>query len=78
MQNILGDLSRMAWYSNAYKFGYNALIVIPLLKERGPLGILVIYASEPEAFVDPEIENLKVLSEKISQKLVLGWKDIER
>jgi two-component system, chemotaxis family, CheB/CheR fusion protein len=75
IRNIQKDLSQKLWHPDARKNEYNAYIILPLRLKNEPLGVLFIYAAEPEAFFEQEIDRLVALSKHISQKLGLGWKD---
>ncbi len=51
-----------------------SLLVLPILLEKAPLGVLVIYAAEPEAFADQEVALLETLSESLALALGPLWK----
>ena len=54
---------------DALKYQYNSLVALSLALESRSLGVLFIYAAEPEAFVEQEMRSLIRLSERIAQKL---------
>jgi PAS domain S-box-containing protein len=67
IQNIHADPAQKPWRMDAQKLGYTSCIVLPLVQSDRPLGVLVIYAEEPEAFMDPEAKSLMSLAAGISQ-----------
>ena len=50
----------------ALRRGYRSLIVLPLFVDRAPVGILSIFATEPDFFDEEEIELLTALANDIS------------
>jgi two-component system, chemotaxis family, CheB/CheR fusion protein len=74
VRNLHQVPSQKLWHADARKNEYNAYIVLPLMHERGLLGALFIYAADPEAFIEQEIDRLEVLSKRISHKLGPIWK----
>jgi len=72
IQNIHSDPAHKSWRMDAQKQGYNSFVVLPLRQGNDPLGVLVIYAAEADAFVDPETEPLMALAAGISQVLEPG------
>lgn len=54
------------WRDDALKRGYSAAIAIPLFIETTPLGALNIYASEPAAFGDREVDLLTELANDLA------------
>jgi len=69
LQNLHLDPGQKSWHSDASKQGYASFVVLPLLLEKDPLGALVIYAAEPDAFADPETGPLMAIAREISRKL---------
>jgi hypothetical protein len=43
-----------------------------------PLGVLVIYADEPDAFVQPEVAGLVAFSRRIAQAMGPNWQKLKR
>jgi two-component system, chemotaxis family, CheB/CheR fusion protein len=72
IREILGNQSYQSLITDALKYEYNSLIVLPLALESRSLGVLFIYAAEPEAFVEQEMSSLVLLSERITAKLRAG------
>lgn len=64
-----------AWRSDAREHHYGSMIVLPLslenepVHEKAPLGVMVIYATEPESFEAQEVELLESLSKNVAQTL---------
>jgi two-component system, chemotaxis family, CheB/CheR fusion protein len=56
--------------ADARKRGFGSLLVLPLIHKADQLGVLVIYATEPEAFVKPEVDALILLSERVAQAAI--------
>jgi len=75
VRNLQSDPARKSGQAGTRKNEYNAYIILPLLPPNEPLGVLFIYAAEPEAFIEQEIDRLAALSNRISQKLGPGWID---
>jgi two-component system, chemotaxis family, CheB/CheR fusion protein len=78
IRNIPTDPAQKYWRADALKRHYGSFIALPLIHENEPLGVLVIYATEPEAFVDQEVESLSMLSESIAQAVDPNGKELER
>jgi two-component system, chemotaxis family, CheB/CheR fusion protein len=55
-----------------------SFLVLPFLFEQDPFGVLVVYASDPEAFADQEIEALGSFSEKLALALAPVWNQPEQ
>ncbi len=76
IRDIQGDMFNQSLISDALKYEYNNLIALPLVLESRPLGVLFIYAAEPEAFVEQEMNSLILLSKRIAQKMGSSQVDI--
>ena len=72
IRGIQGDEFNQSLMSDALKYEYNNLIALPLVLESRSLGVLFIYAAEPEAFVEQEMNSLILLSKRIAQKMGSG------
>jgi len=75
--NIPSVSAQKHWRVEARKHHFGSFLALPLILENGPLGILMIYATEPEAFVSQEVESLSRLSNSIAQSVGLDWKATE-
>ena len=56
---------------------YETYLALPILSEKGPLGVLVIYAAEIDAFVEPEMAGLVEFSRRIAQVMGPNWQKLE-
>ena len=74
IRNILSDSAYSLWRADAVNYDYGSFIVLPLIEEKVAHGVLVIYAAEQEAFVDPEVQTLVMLSVNIARALGLDKK----
>jgi two-component system, cell cycle sensor histidine kinase and response regulator CckA len=54
------------WRDDAVQRGYASVISLPLRSESQSIGALTIYAPEPDAFDDPEVNLLKELADDLS------------
>ena len=68
--DFLKDPTTLPWQPEAARRGYAACLVLPLLHLEKPMGMLMIYASEPNAFGTEEIQLLEHLAENLSFGLV--------
>lgn len=55
-----------------------SFLSLPILYQKDPVGILVVFAPEPDAFSDMEIRNLFVFSSNFGQVIGLDWKSSQR
>ncbi len=62
IQNILVNQAFAPWREEALKRDYQSSIVLPLKGSSGTLGILSIYAPDPDAFNEAEVELLRELA----------------
>jgi len=68
--NIMTDPQFEHWRDEAAKCGYTSAIVLPLAENSGSLGVLVIYASEPDAFDQDETGLLTQLANDLAYGIV--------
>ncbi|MBI3532854.1 MAG: HD domain-containing protein [Burkholderiales bacterium] len=61
-RNFQTNLALAPWREAAQQHGYLASIALPLFSSVGTLGVLTIYASEPEAFDEAEVKLLQELA----------------
>jgi two-component system, chemotaxis family, CheB/CheR fusion protein len=66
---IANDSVHEPYRADARKGGFGSLLALPLIHETDQLGVLVICATEPEAFVNQEVDALIPLSESIAQEI---------
>jgi two-component system, chemotaxis family, CheB/CheR fusion protein len=55
------------WRSDGLQRGYGSFLVLPLNGLDAQRGVLVVYATEPEAFIDPEVTGLSLLAKSLEQ-----------
>jgi two-component system CheB/CheR fusion protein len=67
VRNILTDPALRTWRSNAARLMYNSFIIIPIPHQHRMQEVLAVYAEEPEAFTDKEIQHLLKLVEGVLQ-----------
>ncbi len=70
VKEISGDPLYALWRSEAMKRGYASSIALPLIFEEQILGTLNIYAQEPDAFDEEEIELLKELANDLAYGII--------
>jgi PAS domain S-box-containing protein len=73
VRNLPTDPAQAGGRPAALKYQYGAYVALPLLQENRLVGILVLFASEPEAFEEQEVELLGTLSESMALALGPGW-----
>lgn len=61
-RNFMTNAALVPWREAAQQRGYQSSIALPLLSAAGTLGVLNIYASEPEAFDEAEVQLLQELA----------------
>jgi PAS domain S-box-containing protein len=66
------------WLEDAVQRGYASIISLPLLAGSQAFGVLNIYALEPNAFDDPEVELLKELAADLAYGVTALRHDRER
>ena len=66
VQHIATDPSFAPWRVEAARRGYGSIIALPLIAKEGPFGVLVIYASEPDAFDSEEVTLLTELAHDLA------------
>ncbi|QDV34778.1 GAF domain-containing sensor histidine kinase [Tautonia plasticadhaerens] len=65
-KDVANDPNFAPWREEAMKRGYASVIGVPLLCEAEALGVVVIYASEPDAFDDEEVALLRGLADDLA------------
>lgn len=65
-QHIASDPRMAPWRDRALTYGYHASIALPLRKSGATIGVLTIYAAEPDAFDNAEVALLEELADDIS------------
>lgn len=66
VRNVLTDPNYVFWRDEAAQRGYGSVIALPLIVDDKVLGALSIYAPEPEAFDEAEVELLSELANDLS------------
>jgi PAS domain S-box-containing protein len=59
--------------TSALEHNTGSFLVLPILSGAGPLGVLVIVAAEPEAFVEPEVEALVEFGSRVAEAMGPTW-----
>lgn len=71
---IVGDIQKAPdfcpWREAAIQRGYRAVIGLPLRAEGQPFGVLAIYAAEPNAFTQDEVNVLEELADDLAYGIV--------
>ncbi|MDD5332564.1 MAG: GAF domain-containing protein [Rhodoferax sp.] len=65
-QNFLTDPALLPWRQAALARGYRSTIALPLKSAAATLGVLTLYAPEPDAFNDAELALLQKLAEDLA------------
>ncbi|MCJ7681528.1 MAG: GAF domain-containing protein, partial [Candidatus Aminicenantes bacterium] len=65
IQDILTDERRLSWRGQALKRNYSSVLSLPLFNLKKPFGALTLFAYEPDAFPEKEVEYLNVLAESV-------------
>lgn len=65
-RNIMNDTAHTPLREQATACGYASSVTLPLMREDTPLGVLSIYAREPEAFGKEEINLLKEMTSDLT------------
>jgi PAS domain S-box-containing protein len=73
VRNLASDPAHGDGRVDALKHRFGSYIALPLLREKDPQGVLVIYALEPYAFEEQEVETLETLSESLALALGSVW-----
>jgi PAS domain S-box-containing protein len=68
--NIMTDPQFEHLRGEAVKCGYTSVIVLPLAENSGSFGVLVIYASEPDAFDREETDLLAQLADNLAYGII--------
>jgi phosphoserine phosphatase RsbU/P len=69
ISDIASDPRTSAWRQRALAYGYASLLVIPLVVDDQPFGMLAIYSAEPNAFGSQEVSLLGELADDLSYGL---------
>ena len=69
-RDVTRDPDFAPWRAEALRRGYASVIGIPLLSDPEVLGALTIYAAEPEAFDEDEVQLLLELADDLSYGIV--------
>lgn len=68
-QDFESNPSALPWREEALRHGYRSSIVLPLRRQGTVVAALTIYAAEPQAFDDEEVQLLSALADDISYVL---------
>lgn len=77
-RDILTDPNFAPWREEAIQRGYASSIALPLFADEQVLGALNIYAAEPDAFDEDEVELLTQLAEDLAHGIKVIANDAER
>jgi PAS domain S-box-containing protein len=77
-QDIATDRDAAAWREAALERYYRSMASLPLVSGGQTIGVFNIYASEPDAFDEPEVRLLDDLASDISFALEVIRRDLER
>lgn len=69
-RNIPFNPDFIPWRAEASKLGYSSLTAIPMIQDGTVLGVLNIYAVEPDAFADEELQILMELVNELTDGMV--------
>jgi signal transduction histidine kinase len=75
---VTADPRFTPWRAEALKRGYAAVAGIPLLADGQVLGVLAIYASEPDAFDEEEVRLLGALADDLAYGVMALRARVER
>ncbi|MCP4715425.1 MAG: response regulator, partial [Deltaproteobacteria bacterium] len=70
VKNILTNPNYAPWRAEAVKRGYASSVALPLLADRQTLGVLNVYATEPDAFDAEEVALLMELAADMAYGLM--------
>jgi response regulator RpfG family c-di-GMP phosphodiesterase len=77
-ENTSENPNTYLWREELLKRGFNSSIALPLIYEEETLGVLTIYASEPETFYKSEIDHLMGLANDLAYGICALRTRIER
>ncbi|WP_365756012.1 EAL domain-containing protein [Noviherbaspirillum sp.] len=60
------DAAQRPWREQALRRGFNSKIALPLFHEEGAIGLLNVYASEPDSFDNEAVELLTDLAQSVT------------
>lgn len=66
VHNIATDPKTFLWHEDAKERGYQSLGVFPIADDKGAFAVMGIYAGEPTAFSEDEIEILKEMTDDLA------------
>lgn len=72
VRHITSDPRMAQWRDKALDYGYQSIVSLPLHQDGGILGVLTIYAAEPDAFDTEEV----VLLEELAGDLAYGIRSL--
>jgi two-component system, chemotaxis family, CheB/CheR fusion protein len=64
---VASDLHKTNRQEQDKEFDYSASLMLPLIYNNQPWGVLAIFAAEPDAFIEREVDNLKALANSLAQ-----------
>jgi signal transduction histidine kinase len=70
VKEVCNDPTLTAWHNQATTWGYRSFAMLPLLVGPHPPGILMIYASEADAFGSEEVDLLMELANNLAYGIV--------
>ena len=65
-RDIAADPAMAPWKEEALKRGYRSSIALPLASGGKPFGMLAVYSTEPDAFLEEELKILEELADDLS------------
>ncbi|HKI62735.1 MAG TPA: PAS domain S-box protein, partial [Mariprofundaceae bacterium] len=78
IQDIARNPKVQPWREKALSYGYQASIALPLLESGKAIGVLTMYAAEPDAFNEKEIALLEEMAGDLSYGIHMLRVGIER
>src|SRR6266545_2959767 len=78
VKDVLKEPSFQLWRGEASKRGYASVIALPLAEGGHRLGSLAIYASEPDAFDEAEVQLLTELANSLAYGIIALRSEFER
>jgi signal transduction histidine kinase/HAMP domain-containing protein len=73
VNDVSTDPAAVLWRADAVRWGYAAVVALPLLDGSRPFGALAIYAAEPNAFAAEEVDLLTELANDLAYGIV-AWR----
>ncbi len=80
IKDIFNDQNFTSWREEATRHGYASVAIFPIVIDTAPIGVLLAYSSEPDAFDEDEIGLLSGLTEEAGLGIttVRAYTDRER